>query len=1123
MFHAPSSESKQQNHSSPTATVREAEAELSPHIAGFSAHASGTTAWGAPSGSPPGGSRSPLGRAHATFGNQAVLRTLLNSGPAIQTKLAVNKPGDSFEQEADRVADQVMRMAAPSGFGQGARSSAAEQSKYAACQNEEQVQRKCAACEEEDKLQRKCKECEEEDKKLSDLHRKEGGAGPEFAPGSVHEVLNSPGQPLDAETRAFIEPRMGHDFSHVRLHTDAKAAQSARDVNALAYTSGSNVVFGGAQYNPRSSDGRRLMAHELAHVVQQRTSKPAAVHRQTAPADERGPSEDTAGGLSEILREAASIASLPSSLAGRLASLIPSLPPPCNPATSLLMAKALHAFVSGSFIPFARGMFGPQTASLWAEYLNTSLGLPRPPRSFAGPGEIVNGFTTHHKSAETELEIVKAAVTGLGGSAASSMPAPGSSTTVPVTSLIPSATFHTRINDGKDPMGLDYDSPATTIPGNIAGGIGSGGPPGNTVADPDTRDVAGNIQLDLDPTGANLTLTPSLTFHVHDTVDFCPGALGGRLARVETVPMSILEATEGRFGPVFAADVPYDVSYPGPGTARTVPAPPPPPVPPTPVPPEPAPPEPAPPEPQPPSPIPCQSSTQLGITGDRVKFRIGNAVVSTPAQMAAIKSFVTGWRAAAGKDDVRVDGYASVDGPTGLNWRLSCQRALAVAGKLTSDIPSSKITTRAHEPTAEFSATDLTENRVAVITKTVSPTPPGPTPPGPTPPGPQPPGPPPPSPPTPTGGGVTLKSMRFLSDHHVMKDKRSDWTNGGTLFAKPEWESTNAGSQSAPVSQDRNSNVDVELTLDAATGSPAGVPFTLVGQGSTGFLTFRTTGILRDGADQNIDVSSVAATPNEITAVRNESIRWSIQMPAGTQMLGTVRGQDVFVTMAAPRRPDEVTYRRMAKAVELTGSIHTLDPQDLVHGIMLNFGAYNLHVQYANAWELADNIPRGAQCIDIVRFVMGLIETVGCPGIAEAKLIWAKPTDPATAVESPSQGPSLYDYPAHPLHPTWQAGLIDANACINNFEAALKFTEGSTRYYPGGVPLEDHGHKIIYASAQQVLEIFQYLAWSEGAGTVLVRGEPRDKWMVQEFLISYSHRRTDKVPFPLICDSRVLP
>src|SRR5213078_1429137 len=88
-------------------------------------------------------------------------------------------------------------------------------------------------------------------------------------PPVVHDVLSSSGQPLDAGTRAFMEPRFGHDFSGVRVHTDGRAAESARAVNALAYTVGRDVVFGAGQYAPETSEGRRVLAHELTHTIQQ--------------------------------------------------------------------------------------------------------------------------------------------------------------------------------------------------------------------------------------------------------------------------------------------------------------------------------------------------------------------------------------------------------------------------------------------------------------------------------------------------------------------------------------------------------------------------------------------------------------------------------------------------------------------------------------------------------------------------------------------------------------------------------------------------------------------------------------------------------------------------------------
>src|SRR5437870_11070325 len=98
-------------------------------------------------------------------------------------------------------------------------------------------------------------------------------------PPIIHEVLRSSGQRLDRETRAFFEPRFGHDFSQVRVHTDAKAAESARAVNALAYTVGRNVVFGAGQFAPQTSIGKSLLAHELTHTIQQSQNEQKGVSK----------------------------------------------------------------------------------------------------------------------------------------------------------------------------------------------------------------------------------------------------------------------------------------------------------------------------------------------------------------------------------------------------------------------------------------------------------------------------------------------------------------------------------------------------------------------------------------------------------------------------------------------------------------------------------------------------------------------------------------------------------------------------------------------------------------------------------------------------------------------------
>ena len=106
------------------------------------------------------------------------------------------------------------------------------------------------------------------------------------APPIVREVLGSTGQPLDEDAKTFFERRLGHDFSRVRIHDDARAAESARAVGALAYTVGTDVVFATGRYAPQSGAGRKLLAHELAHVVQQSSALNAPI-----PTIDRGASD----------------------------------------------------------------------------------------------------------------------------------------------------------------------------------------------------------------------------------------------------------------------------------------------------------------------------------------------------------------------------------------------------------------------------------------------------------------------------------------------------------------------------------------------------------------------------------------------------------------------------------------------------------------------------------------------------------------------------------------------------------------------------------------------------------------------------------------------------------------
>ena len=146
------------------------------------------------------------------------------------------------------------------------------------------LQRKCA-CGGTPGPTGECEECRN--------NRKSKHSGSSETPPIVHEVLNSPGQPLDAETRGFMESRFGYDFSRVRVHSGTAAEQSARDINANAYTVRQNIVFGAGQFAPHQSVGRTLLAHELAHVVQQGRPKYPAAGQGNCERD----AEDAAGSV----------------------------------------------------------------------------------------------------------------------------------------------------------------------------------------------------------------------------------------------------------------------------------------------------------------------------------------------------------------------------------------------------------------------------------------------------------------------------------------------------------------------------------------------------------------------------------------------------------------------------------------------------------------------------------------------------------------------------------------------------------------------------------------------------------------------------------------------------------
>jgi hypothetical protein len=173
------------------------------------------------------------------------------AAPFFHPKLTINQPNDPFEQQADAMAAQVMRMP---GNDQS-------QSFFPA---KPSIQKKCSHCEQEERLQKKS----------------DSNGGGMNVPSSVHEVIGSSGQSLDAGTRNFMESRFGYDFTNVQIHNDSLAHQSSSDIQAKAYTHANHIAFASGQYQPQTNSGRELLAHELTHVIQQQGTSPALVSRE---------------------------------------------------------------------------------------------------------------------------------------------------------------------------------------------------------------------------------------------------------------------------------------------------------------------------------------------------------------------------------------------------------------------------------------------------------------------------------------------------------------------------------------------------------------------------------------------------------------------------------------------------------------------------------------------------------------------------------------------------------------------------------------------------------------------------------------------------------------------------
>jgi Domain of unknown function (DUF4157)/Putative RNase-like toxin, toxin_1 len=195
------------------------------------------------------------------------------SAKAPSGNLKIGEPDDAFEREADRVADEVTACGKEKlNWSLSRMSIGAPLQRKCGCGEVAGAEAECEECKAKKTLQRKTTR--------DATHENAGAAAPE----SVHSVLSGSGRPLDATTLSFMESRFGYDFGGVRIFDDDLAGISARAVAANAYTVEDKIVFNSGRYAPSSQSGRRLLAHELAHVVQQDGASPARVQRDSSDA-----------------------------------------------------------------------------------------------------------------------------------------------------------------------------------------------------------------------------------------------------------------------------------------------------------------------------------------------------------------------------------------------------------------------------------------------------------------------------------------------------------------------------------------------------------------------------------------------------------------------------------------------------------------------------------------------------------------------------------------------------------------------------------------------------------------------------------------------------------------------
>ena len=457
----------------------------------------------------------------------------------VQTKLAIGASNDPLEQEADRVANQVL--AVPAHAASSITPSSIQ--RYA-------VQASNASA---------------------------------TAPSSVDRVLASAGQPLEPALRQDMEQRFGHDFSRVRVHSGTAAGQSARDIRARAFTAGGDIVFGSGEPSLHSREGARLLAHELTHVIQQGAAAPGKSVAGASPSHarpstlQRQPSGGKGGllddlGLGDVEKEVTDfgkglINGAEQEVRNQLRALSalpgtgavfsnPGCPSNfCNPFADVGEARKNLILTAPVLLAGVAKVVSPRVVPLWTQYL---FGGASPQNLTSQFGADFTASTTTAKTAtficnqlKTEIKSNHKAI--LGSAAAA---------TVDLTPRMPKTLAAIDNSSGVNAMDFNVIG---DIAGNIAGGIGKDQLASKIGSKPspfnDERTAL--IRATLTRTAKGIKVNPDIVFTIRDTIDLCPGNCGAATEQDATIPMSRFEATG------LSGDVPFEITFPAPAVALT--------------------------------------------------------------------------------------------------------------------------------------------------------------------------------------------------------------------------------------------------------------------------------------------------------------------------------------------------------------------------------------------------------------------------------------------------------------------------------------------------------------------------------------------------------------------------